>query len=70
VFDEIYVVTGGKIRDSITLVYYIYETGFSTKLGLLDFGYASAMAVVLFVILLAFTAANISILQRRGYSGE
>lgn len=70
VFDELYVMTNGKIREAITLVYLIYETGFNAKSGPQDYGYASAMSVVLFGVLLIFTALNQAILNRTGYQGE
>lgn len=70
VFDEIYVMTGGKIRGAITLVYYIYETGFSQRVGQQDYGYASAMSVILFAILVVFTSFNLKFLRKRGYHGE
>jgi putative chitobiose transport system permease protein len=70
VFDEIYVMTGGKIRGAITLVYYIYETSFNAKMGPQDYGYASAMSVVLFAVVVAFTAVNLRFLRRVGYQGE
>jgi putative chitobiose transport system permease protein len=70
VFDEIYVMTGGKLRDAITLVYYIYETGFDIKAGSLNYGYANAMAVVLFGVLLLFTVINLGVLKRFGYNSE
>lgn len=57
VFDAMYVMTGGgPVRSSYSLVYLLYDTGFKY----FDFGYASAIGLVLFVILLAF-----SLLQRR-----
>lgn len=70
VFDEIYVMTRGKIRGAITLVYYIYETGFNVHLGPQDFGYASAMAVVLFAILLVFTGINLRLIHGRSADAE
>lgn len=70
VFDEIYVMTGGKVREARTLVYYVYETGFSQRSGAQDYGYASAMAVALFGVLLVFTWANLAALRRGGYQGE
>lgn len=65
VFDEIFVMTGGKTREAITLVYYIYEAGFDAKAGTFEYGYASAMAVTLFAILLGLTILNLY-LTRRG----
>ena len=50
VFAEIYVMTkGGPLNSSKTIVYYIYERAFEN----LDLGFASAMAVVLLIIVLA-----------------
>ena len=52
VFGQIYVMTGGGPGHSTkVLVYYIWETAFK----LFDFGYASAVAIILFLIILAFT---------------
>lgn len=52
VFGQVYVMTGGGPGDSTkVLVYYIWETAFR----LFDMGYASALAFVLFFILLVFT---------------
>jgi multiple sugar transport system permease protein len=57
VFDLVYVMTGGGPGGAtITLVMAIYQAGFKN----LDMGYASAMAMVLFVIVLV-----IAIVQRR-----
>lgn len=53
VFDLIFVMTGGGPGFSTTvLVMYLYQAAFQN----LQMGYASAMGVVLFVLLLAFTA--------------
>lgn len=70
VFDEIYVMTNGKIREAITVVYYIYETGFRAGSGPMDYGYASAMAAVLFFVLLGFSYLNLWLTRRSGYQGE
>lgn len=52
VFGQIYVMTrGGPVDSTKVLVYYIWETAFKH----FDLGYASALAFVLFFILLAFT---------------
>lgn len=57
VFDLIYVMTGGgPVNASYTLVYMIYDQGFSYG----NFGYASAIGVVLFVI-----TVTIALVQRR-----
>ena len=56
VFTEIYVMTkGGPLNSSKTIVYYIYERAFEN----LDLGYASALAVVLLVIVMIFSLINI-----------
>ena len=52
VFAQIDVLTGGGPGNSTTvLVYYLYQQAFQFN----DFGYASALAVLLFVIVLALT---------------
>lgn len=64
VFAEIYVMTkGGPLNSSKTIVYYIYERAFEN----LDLGYASAMAVVLLVIVMAFSLVNILFFERGKY---
>ena len=56
VFAEIYVMTkGGPLNSSKTIVYYIYERAFEN----LDLGYASALAVILLVIVMTFSLINI-----------
>ncbi|MGA4797409.1 carbohydrate ABC transporter permease [Streptomyces lavendulocolor] len=57
VFDAMYVMTaGGPVRASYSLVYFLYDSGFK----FFDFGYASALGLVLFLIVLVF-----SLIQRR-----
>ncbi|WP_407565705.1 carbohydrate ABC transporter permease [Streptomyces sp. 184] len=52
VFDQMYVMTaGGPVRSSYSLVYLLYDTGFKY----FDFGYASALGLVLFVVVLVFS---------------
>ncbi|MFA7658978.1 MAG: sugar ABC transporter permease [Candidatus Gastranaerophilaceae bacterium] len=64
VFAEIYVMTkGGPLNSSKTIVYYIYERAFEN----LDLGYASAMAVVLLVIVMAFSLVNIMFFEKNKY---
>jgi len=64
VFAEIYVMTkGGPLNSSKTIVYYIYERAFEN----LDLGYASAMAVVLLVIVMVFSLINIRFFERNTY---
>ncbi|WP_159621100.1 carbohydrate ABC transporter permease [Ruania rhizosphaerae] len=56
-FDTIFVMTGGgPVRASYTLTFMLYDQGF----GYFDFGYASAVGVVLLIIALVF-----SLIQRR-----
>lgn len=65
VFAEIYVMTkGGPLNSSKTIVYYIYERAFEN----LDLGYASAMAVVLLIIVMAFSLINILCFEKNKYS--
>ncbi|MFJ6636347.1 carbohydrate ABC transporter permease [Streptomyces sp. NPDC091376] len=57
VFDAMYVMTaGGPVRASYSLVYFLYDSGFK----FFDFGYASAVGLVLFLVVLVF-----SLIQRR-----
>lgn len=52
-----YVMTaGGPVRASYSLVYLLYDTGFK----FFDFGYASALGLALFLVVLVF-----SLIQRR-----
>jgi multiple sugar transport system permease protein len=61
VFSQVYVMTGGGPGNSTkVLVYYIWEQGFK----LFNFGYASSMAMVLFLIILVFTVIQWSIRKR------
>ena len=56
VFTQAYVLTkGGPNNATLTMVLYLYGRGFG-KYGTFEFGYASAVAWALFVIILAFTA--------------
>lgn len=56
VFTEIFVMTGGGPLDSTqTLVYYLYEQGFTNG----NFGYASALGMVLFLLVLGFSLLNL-----------
>ena len=64
VFAEIYVMTkGGPLNSSKTIVYYIYERAFEN----LDLGFASAMAVVLLVIVLLLSFVNILFFEKNRY---
>ena len=65
VFAEIYVMTkGGPLDSSKTIVYYIYERAFEN----LDLGYASALAVVLLVIVMIFSLVNILCFEKNKYT--
>ena len=65
VFAEIYVMTkGGPLNSSKTIVYYIYERAFEN----LDLGYASALAVVLLIVVMFFSLINILCFERGKYS--
>ena len=63
VFDEIYVLTlrsGGVLDSGVTLVFFLWREAFS----LTHAGYASAIALVLLAITLAFSIMNVRILER------
>ena len=65
VFAEIYVMTkGGPLNSSKTIVYYIYERAFET----LDLGYASALAVILLVIVMILSLVNILCFEKNKYT--
>jgi len=64
IFAEIYVMTkGGPLDSTKTIVYYIYEKAFEN----LDLGYASAMAVILLIIVMIFSLINIFCFERGRY---
>ena len=64
VFEEIYVMApgGGPANSTKTLVYYLYETGFDK----LEMGYAAAIGVVLFGVVLGMSLSTIRLLSLRG----
>ena len=63
VYDQMYMITqGGPGNATMTLVYYIYNVAF---VNTPKYGYASAIAMVLFVLVLIVT-----IVQFRGSRGE
>ncbi len=65
VFAEIYVMTkGGPLNSSKTIVYYIYERAFEN----LDLGYASALAVVLLIVVMIFSLINILCFEKNKYT--
>jgi multiple sugar transport system permease protein len=60
-FDEVYLSTqGGPLNATTVLVYYVYEQAFVN----FNFGYASAIAYVLFLIILAVTAVQFRVGRR------
>ena len=64
VFAEIYVMTkGGPLNSSKTIVYYIYERALEN----LYLGFASAMAVILLIIVMIFSLINIFCFERKKY---
>ena len=65
VFDEIYVLTnrtGGILDSGVTMVFYLWKQAFQLNHA----GYASAIAIVLLLVTLAFSIVNVRILERRG----
>jgi putative chitobiose transport system permease protein len=64
VFDEIYVLTnrtGGILDSGTTMVFYLWKQAFELQHA----GYASAIAIALLVVTLAFSVVNVRILERR-----
>jgi multiple sugar transport system permease protein len=67
VFDQALVMTnGGPGTSTTTLVLYIYKAGFQSY----RMGYASAIALVLFVLVAIFTAIQFTLQRRWVYEGE
>jgi len=65
VFEEILVLTnrtGGILDSGVTMVFYLWRQAFRLSHA----GYASAVAIVLLAITLAFSVMNIRVLERQG----
>jgi multiple sugar transport system permease protein len=63
-FDEVYLSTsGGPLNATTVLVYYLYEQAFQN----FNFGYASAIAYFLFVVILVVTAIQFRVGRRYTY---
>ena len=63
VFDEIYVLTnktGGVLDSGVTIVFYLWKQAFTLQHA----GYASAIAIVLLALTLAFSVFNVRLLER------
>jgi multiple sugar transport system permease protein len=54
--------TGGPLNSTLSLVLYVYQKAFG---GAYQMGYASAMTVVLFVLILTVTLVQLRVLSRR-----
>ena len=66
VFDPIYIMTqGGPANSTTTAVFYIYQQGFK----FLQFGYASALWVILFAIILVFTLVQLRVFRQEDLRG-
>jgi putative chitobiose transport system permease protein len=65
VFEEVYVMSrGGPANSSKTVVYYLYEKGFSS----LEMGYASAIGVVLFLVVFLLSVISVRSVDPTGGS--
>jgi multiple sugar transport system permease protein len=63
-FDEVYLSTqGGPLNATTVLVYYVYEQAFQD----FNFGYASAIAYFLFIVILVITAIQFRVGRRFTY---
>lgn len=63
VFNEIFVITGGLggiLNSGVTMVFYLWRQAFRLQHA----GYASAIAIVLLAITLAFSIVNVRLLER------
>lgn len=68
VFDEVFVLTsrtGGVLQSGFTLVYYLWRVGFRLNHA----GQASAIAIVLLIVTILFSIANVRILERGTETG-
>jgi ABC-type sugar transport system permease subunit len=62
VFGPIYVMTGGgPVRSTSVVVYYLYQRAFEFQ----EMGYASAVAWIVFLVLIALTLVQMRISRRR-----
>jgi putative chitobiose transport system permease protein len=62
--------TAGKpLHSSSTLVFYIYERGIHPE-GMMNLGYAAAIGLVLFVLLISFTIVSVRLMQRGSYAEQ
>jgi len=63
VFSQVYMMTprGGPLKSTLVIVYYLYQQAFEK----FEFGYASAMAFVLFVLIFTLTAFNKFYLEKK-----
>lgn len=60
-FSELYIMIPGAPTDNKTLVYYLYSQAFEK----FNIGYGSTLAFVLFLLTLAFSYANIKIMEKQ-----
>jgi len=61
VFDHIYLMTGGGPENgTLVLAFYIYQQGFQ----FFDIGYASALAMIMFVIVMTLTVVQLTLRRR------
>lgn len=63
VFTQVLIMTptGGVLQDTLTIALYLYNKGFRDS----DFSYASAIAVVVFAVILVLTVVQQRVLERR-----
>ncbi len=60
IFTELYVMIPGTPASNKTLVYFLYKQAFER----FDFGYGSAVGVVIFILTLGFSYANIKLMEK------
>jgi putative chitobiose transport system permease protein len=68
VFDEVFILTnrtGGILDSGVTVVFYLWKQAFTLSHA----GYASAIAIVLLVLTLAFSVFNVRLLERGSERG-
>ena len=63
-FDEsVNLTSGGPANSTITMSHYIYNNSFGT--GVANFGYASAMAFFVFILVAVLSAINMKVGDKR-----
>jgi putative chitobiose transport system permease protein len=60
IFTELYIMIPGAPMSNKTLVYFLFKEAFEK----FDFGYSSAVGIVLFIITLGFSYTNVRLMEK------